>query len=199
MFVNIYASNKPETIKSIIVWAAGFLLVGYQILNVFVPNADMIIYARILDTAATAVALIIFFPDTWHGFWRAIPKPRDFLIVGIWLKFLSAELQSIYALLYRLGGSPAWWLNNELLGVTVLISVIAVVCHVATPGTVEGVVPRRNQYGLAIGFGAALLVILSFVANKPDIAPWLEMTRPYISDWWKSTTSSLNLKNLRST
>ena len=191
VFVNIYADNRPETLRSIIIWAAAVLFIGYQILNAFVPNEDMIIYVRILDVAATAVALWIFAPDAWGGIIRKSPEPRDFLIVGIWLKFLSSELQGIYAIIYRLGGAPRWLLSNELLPLSIMVGVIAVVCHVLAPGAIGArdgrpAVPRRNQYGLAIGFGCAVLMVGSLIASRPDIRPWLDQARPYISDWWKT-------------
>lgn len=191
MFVNIYADNRPETLRSIIIWAAAVLFIGYQILNAFVPNEDMIIYVRILDVAATAAALWIFAPDAWGGIIRKSPEPRDFLIVGIWLKFLSSELQGIYAIIYRLGGAPRWFLNNELLPGVIMVGVIAVVCHVLAPGAIGArdgrpAVPRRNQYGLAIGFGCAVLMVGALIASKPDVQPWLERTRPYIGDWWRT-------------
>ncbi|WP_147027136.1 hypothetical protein [Methylobacterium oxalidis] len=184
--MNIYADNRPENIKSIILWAAALLFLGYTVINAFVPNGEMVVYVRILDVAATAVALWIFAKDAWIGVLRPVPKPRDFLIVGIWLKFLSAELLGIYALVYRLAGTPAWFLNNELLSPIILISVIAVVLHVCTPGTIDGVVPRRNQYALAIGFGAAVLITGFMIASKPDLQPYLERTRPYIGDWFRT-------------
>ncbi|MGU3363046.1 hypothetical protein ACLBWX_22275 [Methylobacterium sp. M6A4_1b] len=190
MFVNIYASNKPENIRGIMLWSAIALFVGYQILNVFVPNSEMILYVWILDSATTAVALWIFAADAWAGIWRSMPRPRDFPIVGIWLKVLSAELQSINAIIYRLSGKPDWWLNNELLGGIILLSVVAVVCHVCTPGTVEEdgnpVVPRRNQYALAIGFGIAVFAVGALIASKPVIGPYLERSRPWIGDWWQT-------------
>lgn len=191
MFVNIYADNRPETIRGIIIWATAALCVGYQILNIFVPNEDMIIYVRILDVAATAVALWIFAPDAWGGILRRTPVPRDFLIVGIWLKFLSSELQGIYAIIYRLGGAPKWFLNNELLPYIIILGIVAVVCHVCTPGALDArdgrpAVPRRNQYGLAIGFGCAVLTVGLLIASKPDVLPWLERSRPYIGDWWRT-------------
>ncbi|UMY16681.1 hypothetical protein MMB17_18640 [Methylobacterium organophilum] len=190
--MNIYADNRPETIRSIIIWASAVFFTGYQILNVFVPNGEMILYVRILDVAATAVALWIFAPDAWGGFLRRTPIPRDFLIVGIWLKFLSSELQGIYAILYRLGGAPQWFLNNELLPWVIMIGIVAVVLHVCTPGALDErdgrpAVPRRNQYALAIGFGCAVLMVGALVASKPDVQPWLERTRPYIGDWWKTS------------
>lgn len=191
LFVNVYAHNEPETLKSIILWAACVLFIGYQVLNVFVPNEDMIIYVRVLDIAFTAVALVLFAPDAWLGLWRRVPKPRDFLIVGIWLKFFSAECQSINAVLYRLAGTPKWLLNNEFLPLAIMVGIVAVVCHVCTPGSVkeEGgspAVPRKNLYALAIGSGFAVLMVGIFIVSKPDVGPFMERARPYIGDFWKT-------------
>lgn len=190
-FVNIYAHNEPETLKSIILWAVVILFIGYQTINVFVPNEDMIIYVRVLDIAFTAVALVLFAPDAWLGIWRKVPKPRDFLIVGIWLKFFSAEWQSVNAVLYRLAGTPKWLLNNELLPWAIMVGIVAVVCHICTPGAVrkEGgspAVPRRNFYALAISSGIAVLIVGLIIVNKPDIGPLMERIRPYIGDWWRT-------------
>ncbi len=190
-FFNIYqgkrvTERRPETIRNLIVFAAIGLFIGYQVINVFIPNAEMIIYVRILGIAANATALYIFAGDAWRGVWRATPLPRDFLICGIWLKFLADFLQGIYALVYRLAGTPAWFLNSEILSPIIMLGVVAVVLHMCVPGTVEGVVPRRNQYALAAGFGIAVLLVGFLIASKPDIRPYIERARPYISDWWRT-------------
>ena len=187
MFVNIYQgdTSKPETIRSIIVWAAVLLFIGYQIVNAFVANGEMIIYVRILDISATTAALYIFARDAWKGLWRRAPRPRDFLITGIWLKFFSAWLIGIYGVVYRLAGEPKWLFNNEILPLALMIGIVAVVLHICTPGT-AGAVPRRSQYALAVSLGAATLIAGFLVASKPDIRPWVEPLKPWISDWWRT-------------
>lgn len=191
MFHGIYNDNRPENVKGIIILSAAFLFVGSQLLNLFIPNNELIIYARILDVSATAAALFIFAKDCWIGIMRAVPRPRDFLICGIWIKFLSAEILGIYALMFRLADNPAWFLNNELITPTICLSVIAVVLHLCTPGTVEGVVPRKNQYALAVGIGVGVLLCGVLLASKPNIAPFINDLRPWIGDWWRTSLSAI--------
>lgn len=190
MFLNIYqgkrvTESRPEDIRSIILWTGLLLFIGYQAINAFVPNGEMIVYVRILDISATTAALYIFARDAWKGLWRKVPRPRDFLIAGIWLKFFSAWLIGIYGVVYRLSGEPKWLFNNEILPVALFIGVIAVVLHVCTPGT-AGSVPRKSQYALAISLAAATLLAGFLIASKPDIRPWVETLRPYIADWWRT-------------
>jgi len=108
------------------------------------------------------------------------------LIVGIWLSFLSHVGQTTYSLVYRLADAPQWLLNAEVVPFIVLTSVVGAVLHVVAPGSVDGVVPRRNRLALGAGVGLAVLVVMALLITRPDIKPVIERTRPYIGDWFRT-------------
>lgn len=68
----------------------------------------------------------------------------------------------------------------------VLASVVGAVLHVVAPGSVDGVVPRRNRLALGAGVGLAVLVVMALLITRPDIKPVIERTRPYIGDWFRT-------------
>ncbi|WP_191970289.1 hypothetical protein, partial [Methylobacterium planeticum] len=158
----------------------------YLLINFFVPNADMIIAVRCIACASHGVVLYVYGHDAWLAFRKREPARSDYLILGIWLSFLSQILQSAFAILSRLSGMQSWFVNAEIWAPAILLSVTAAVLHTATPGALDGVVPRRNRIAMGVGLGFAILSVLGLVASKPDIRPYLDRARPYISDWFNT-------------
>lgn len=162
------------------------LVVGYQAINAFVPNADMIVATRILAAGIYSVVVYAYAGDAWAGIRRPVPSKADYLIVGIWLSSVSHLAQTVYAALYRLADAPEWLLNAEIVPLIVLSSMLAAVLHVAATGAVDGEVPRRSRIALGLGVGMAVLIVGGVLATRPDIGPAIERTRPWIGDWWKT-------------
>lgn len=179
-------NDGPTGIRQVLYLTGLLLFVGYQCVNVFVPNADMIVATRILAAAFYSVVVYAYAGDAWAAVRRPVPTKADFLIVGIWLSFLSHLMQTVYAAIYRLADAPQWLLNAEIVPVIVLISMLGAVCHVAATGSVNGEVPRRSRIALGVGVGAAVLIVGAVVATRPDIGPAVERARPWIGDWWKT-------------
>lgn len=179
-------NEGPSGIRQILWLTVLLLFTGYQIVNVFVPNADMIVATRILAAAFYSVVVYAYAGDAWAAVRRPVPTKADFLIVGIWLSFLSHLAQTVYAAIYRLADAPQWLLNAEIVPLIVLFSMMAAVLHVAATGSIDGKVPRRSRIALGICVGAAVLVVGAVVATRPDIGPAIERTRPYIGDWWRT-------------
>lgn len=179
-------NDGPSGIRQILYLSALLLFAGYQTFNVFVPNADMIVATRILAAAFYSVVVYAYAGDAWAAVRRPVPSKADFLILGIWLSFLSHLAQTVYAAIYRLADAPQWLLNAEVVPIIVLFSMIAAVLHVAATGSIDGEVPRRSRIALGLGVGVAVLLVGAVVATRPDIAPAIERTRPYIGDWWRT-------------
>jgi hypothetical protein len=182
----IYNDERPERIRGTIYLSAIVLFVGYQSINAFVPNADMILATRILATGFYSAVLYVYGRDAWGAFRKPEPKRSDFLIVGIWLSFLSHWCQNLYSLAYRLAQAPEWLLTAEVVSPIVMLSMVASVLHVAAPGAVDGTVPRRNRIALGIGIGLAVFAVAVLMATRPDIRPIIDRARPYIGDWFST-------------
>ncbi len=179
-------NEGPEGIRQVLWLTTLVLIVGYQCFNVFVPNADMIVATRILAAAFYSVVVWAYAGDAWTAIRRKVPTKADYLILGIWLSFLSHLCQTIYATLYRLADAPQWLLNAEVVPWIVLLSMLAAMLHVCATGAVDGEVPRRSRIALGLGVGAAVLVVGAILATRPDIGPAIERTRPWIGDWWRT-------------
>ncbi len=202
----IYNDTRPEGIRGTVYLTVLTLLFGYQFANVFVSNADMIISVRILAASMYSAVIYIYAPDAIEALRRPNEPPgleglttverdlrmqlnrermrSDFLILGIWLSFLSQFFQNVYAVLARLAGMPQWFINSEILGPTILMSVVAAALHLTIPGGADGIVPRRNRYSLGAGVAVAIMLTGVTVSARPDVAPYLERARPWIGDWW---------------
>lgn len=186
----IYNDDRPERIRGTIYISILLLFVAYQCINVFVPNADLILATRTLAAGFYATVLYVYGADAWKALTAPNPKRTDFLIVGIWISFASHMMQSLYSILYRLSPSQ-WLLNSEIVSPIVLLGVVAAILHVSAPGAVDGTVPRRNRVALGVGVGAATVIVALLLITRPDIAPLLERTRPWIWDWWSSSIKGI--------
>lgn len=182
----IYDPKDPHRIRDLLFITLVLLLLGYVALNAVVPNADIIIAARVLQAAASVVVLYVYGSDAWAAFTRPQPERSDFLILGIWLGFFSGLAQAVYAILFRLAGAPAWMLYMETVAPTVLISVLAAVLHVAAPGGLDGTVPRRNKIALGAMFGLGVVGVGVLLFLRPDLASVIERTPMWLRDFWET-------------
>lgn len=73
----IYNDNRPERIRGTIYISALVLLVGYQLINAFVPNADMIVATRTLAAGFDAVVLDVYAGDAWRAAVKLEPRRSD--------------------------------------------------------------------------------------------------------------------------
>lgn len=179
----ILSLNRPDRIRQTILACVVALFLGYQGINAFVPNADMILATRVLAAGFYMALLYVYGPDAWLALRTATPKRSDFLVVGIWIGFASHFWQDVYSIVYRLAPSE-WLLNAEIISPGILLSAIAVVLHVSAPGAVDGTVPRRNRIALGAGVGVATLLVGLLLVTRPDIRPFVDGLRPWIGDFW---------------
>jgi hypothetical protein len=179
-------NQGPDGIRQVLYLTGLALLVGYQSINVFVPNADMIVATRILAAGFYSAVVFAYAGDAWAAVIEPKPQKSDFLIAGIWLSFLSHLLQTIYAIIYRLADAPTWLLNAEVVPFIVGASILAAMLHIVATGAIEGEVPRRSRVTLGIAVGAAVILVGAVLATRPDIAPAIERARPWIGDWWRT-------------
>ncbi|WP_430914063.1 hypothetical protein [Methylobacterium sp. sgz302541] len=179
-------NGGPEHLRGVLWLGVLALVAGYETVNMFVPNADMILATRIIAGAIYSTVLYVYGREAWKAVRKPKPDRADFLIVGIWLSFLSLLFQTSYAILYRLADAPKWLLNAEIVPLIVMVSILGAICHVAAPADEEGQIPPRNRIAFGVMVGIAALAFGVLVATRPDIRPLIERTRPFIGDWFRT-------------
>ncbi|WP_232629176.1 hypothetical protein [Methylobacterium sp. Leaf118] len=179
-------NQGPEGIRQVLYLTSLLLVVGYQTINVFVPNADMIVSTRILAAGIYSTVVYAYARDAWEAVRKPEPDKSDYLILGIWLSFVSHLAQTTYAIIYRLADAPKWLLNAEVVPFIVGVSMVAAILHVAATGGIKEGVPRRSRVALGLGVGCAVIMVGAIIATRPDVAPVIERARPWIGDWFKT-------------
>lgn len=182
----IYDPKEPQKIRDLIFLTVVVCGFGYAVINMFVPNEDMIIACRVLQAAASVMVLAVYGSDAIRALRTPTPSRTDFLLLGISCGWLASLSQSLYSILYRLAGAPAWMLTIEIVAPTVLLSVIGALLHVAAPGAFDGNLPRRNKIAIGAMFGAAALVVFGLLVYRPDISDWVERTPWWLRDMWET-------------
>lgn len=182
----LYADNRPETIRSRVVFSAVMLVAVVLILGVVVPEGDLIIATRIFQASTAAAVVVVYWPDARAAWKSNSPEVGDYLIVGITIGWVATLCQALFSVIYRLAGTPMWFANADVNSLWILMSSISGWLHIMAPGAVDGKVPQRNRLGLGISIGAAVGMTCLVLWSRPNIGPWLEFFRPALEDtaWW---------------
>ena len=102
----------------------------------------------------------------------------------------------MFNITYRLSGQPLWLSNSDINGIWILIGIGASALHILAPGAYKGqtgMIPRRNRIAMGLGIGSATAVSLALLSLRPDLAPYIEVFRPYLEDWFRTNRSALHL------
>jgi drug/metabolite transporter (DMT)-like permease len=159
---------------------------GYLAIDAVAPNADMLLGWRVLQAATSASVFYVYWPDAKIAMLTHEPRKGDFLILGITFGWIATFCQATYSIVFRLAGSPGWLMNADPVGLWLMLSVLGGILHLLAPGAIGGSVPRRNRLALGAGLGAAIALVLFLSFAKPDIRPYVDWLRPYISDWFNT-------------
>jgi hypothetical protein len=178
----LYSDNRPETIRSRVVFSACILVCAILILGVVVPEGDLIIATRIFQASTAASVVAVYWPDARSAWKSNSPEVGDYLIVGITIGWCATFCQAMFSVIYRLAGGPLWFANADVNSLWILMSSISGWLHIMAPGGVDGKVPRRNRIGLGVSIGSAVASTCLVLWSRPDIGPTLEMFRPALED-----------------
>ena len=178
----IYDQQGRQTLKDKAIFAAILIFAVVGILDVFLPNADVILLARTLQAAGAATVVVIYWPDFVAALRTDEPELGDFLIFGVTIGWMATFCQAIFVIIFRLSGNPWWFANSDLNLLWISTSILSAVMHVIAPGMIRGEVPRRNRIGLGVGTFMGVFLACSVMLIKPDLTAAMNYARPYISD-----------------
>lgn len=178
----LYSDATPETIRSRVVFSSIMIIGVFLMLDVFVPDGDLIIAGRIFQASTAASVVVVYYPDARLAWKSNSPEVGDYLIVGITIGWGATFCQAMFSVIFRLAGQPWWFANADVNSLWILMSSISGWLHILAPGAVDGVVPRRNRIGLGVGIGLAVCATCLVLWSRPNIAPFLEFFRPVLED-----------------
>jgi hypothetical protein len=178
----LYSDNRPETIRSRVVFSSILLVLTLLWLGVVIPEGDLIIACRIFQASTAASVVAVYWPDARFAWKSNSPEVGDYLIVGITIGWSATFCQAMFSVIYRLAGGPLWFANADINSLWIVMSSISGWLHIMAPGAVDGKVPRRNRLGLGAGIGAAVAVTCLVLWSRPNIGPALEFFRPALEN-----------------
>ena len=187
----IYNQSGPETVGSTIGWVCFALLIGYVALNVFLPNNDLNIFLDAIIWVLGLYVVIKYLHRSLITIFRGAGQSPDFLVVGIFLSWLSQSGRAAGSIVTRLSALDPSWLNGEYFGFIKLVAILAAVCHVISAGAIQfddgsESLPKRSRFGLAAAFIIAIGVAVSLLAMKPDLKPWIEIMPAWSKDLFQA-------------
>ncbi len=129
-----YEFNGEERLKDKAIFAAIIIFAVVGILDVFLPNADVILLARTLQAAGSATVVVVYWPDFVEALRTNKPQLGDFLIFGVTGRMdgdvLPGHVRDHLPLSATPGGSPIR--ISTLLWIA--MSILSSVMHVIAPG-----------------------------------------------------------------
>lgn len=177
-----YDDTSPETIKKQIVFATIVLVGAVFMLNFFLPNADLILAERILQASVAMTVVVVYWPDARAAWLSESPERGDYLIVGVTLGWCATFCQAMFSVVFRLAGMPLWFTNIDANSLWILMSAISGLLHIVAPGSVDGIVPRRNRIVLGLGMGVGVMCVCIVLWTRPDISDYVEASRFFLED-----------------
>lgn len=178
--VNRYAGNYQEraNVRSTILWWCFLLGLAYVAFNAFFPNNDVNVA---LDAIIAVLSLYVVAKYTVKSTLAIFSGEGDsgsFLIVGVFLSWLTQSGRAMGSIVSRLSGFDPSWLNSEFFGWIKILTIFAAVCHVVAAGAIQRdgkeSVPAPSRYGLGIAFAIAFALAATLVAVKPNLRPFVD-------------------------
>lgn len=187
----IYNDDRPETVGSTLGWVCFALGVGYVALNVFLPNNDLNIFLDAVIWVLGLYVVIKYLPRSVVTILRGHGSSADFLVVGIFLSWLSQSGRAAGSIITRLSSFDPAWLNGEYFGLVKLMTILAAVCHVISAGAIQfddgsESLPRRSRFGLAATFFVAITMGALLISFKPDMKPWVDRMPGWTRDLFQT-------------
>lgn len=182
----IYDDTRPETIRSTIYLSTLVLVVGFVVLNAFLPNSDVNLVVGVLQATMATMVLCYYIMAAIRAVVTGSSANTDFLIVGIVLSWISTDGQAILALLARLSNFSPTLMNSELFAPLKLLSVIAAILHVVPKGAANGVVPQGNKAAVGGFLILAAILATALVTTKPDPTYLIDRAPTWMRDFWQT-------------
>lgn len=140
----------------------------YWIVSWLTPSSSNMEFEHIARTSIS-LAVVMAYASIFAGaLMSSRPDRVEQLSAGIVLSWVSTLLVSMWALLYRLGGRPAWMLDSDIYGYLIHLQVLGGILHITAPGAVGGGIPRRNWISLGVASGVTLFVFLMIIGFQPN-------------------------------
>jgi len=139
--VILYSDNRPETIRSRVVFSAVLMVFAILILGIVVPEGDLVKATRIFQASTAAAVVAVYWPDARAAWKSNSPEVGDYLIVGITIGWMATLCQALFSVIYLLAGGPLWFANADVNSLWILMSSISGWLHIMAPGAVDGKVP----------------------------------------------------------
>ncbi|WP_262027555.1 hypothetical protein [Microvirga sp. Mcv34] len=167
-------------IRNRIIWAATAAFGVYWILAAIIPNDEWLAFLRsLLLIVSLAVAIAysrpVLFALAHHQYDRVIH-----LTLGITLGWIATLLSSLWGLIWRISGQPAWMLNNDIVGAFFWLQFLAAVLHLTAPGAVDGKVPTRSWLLVGVTIAGGLGMAIYLAGKSADLRLVIDAIEPFI-------------------
>lgn len=170
--VNRAAGRVGYTIRRILrgrLLIAGVVMSAiYWLGTLATPGTSNLEFEHIARTSVALAVVLAYASIFAAALLSTRPDRVEQLSSGIVLSWVSTVLVSLWALVYRLGGKPAWMLDSDFYGYLIHLQVLGGILHITAPGAVGGGIPRRNWISLGVACGVTLFIFLMIVGFQPD-------------------------------
>ena len=192
MWVNRYAGdyNERANVRSTILWSCLLMGLAYVAFNAFFANNDVNIG---LDAIICVLSLYVVAKYTVKSTLAIFSGEADsgsFLIVGVFLSWLTQSGRAAGSVVSRLSGFDPTWLNSEFFGWVKIATIFAAICHVVAAGAIQRdgkeSVPAPSRHGLGVTLVVAFGLAAFLIAYKPDLRPVIDALPKWSIDTFRT-------------
>lgn len=164
---------NPRFLRWVVLPHAVFLGVAWR-----ADAPQIIAIENPVDIALSVAVCIAFLPSVIDAVWG--PKPVDsaaFMVAGVFLAWESNALRSVWSMVWRALGAPAWLADTDFTGYVLFVLGYGAVLHLLAPGAIGESVPRARWVKVGAWAGVGVLAAISF-AHRDAMVGFLERLHP---------------------
>lgn len=138
------------------------LLIAYAGVYNAVPYRPLMLFLNSL-AISIAVAVVVTFAPVWISTLLKRSSEVDgteWLSLGVGSTWTAEIVQRMWSITWRGLDQPHWMTATWITPFALVLTIAGGVMHVTSPGSMNGIVPRRNWIVLGVSTGAAVFLFL---------------------------------------
>lgn len=131
------------------IWVALGLSAIYWLMAFIVPIDVTLETLNWVLVATAVVVTIAYAPTALDALIASRPDRVQQLVLGIICAWVATIALRVWVGIWRFLDTPEWMVQSRMIGFFIYLSILGGVLHITAPGSVDGIVPKRNWMMLA--------------------------------------------------
>lgn len=171
-------------VRSRHLWIAVALATTFWVSSRFAPTQSTLLATNSLMFAGSLAVSVAYFPYFWSAVRGLGPKDAESVTIGIWYSWTFGAIWRLHSIVWLRAGSPAYFVQNDLIAFYQSGIFLAAMYHVVSPGAIGGrygeKIPSLKWIAVGTVVGVASFATLQLESSRADVRWLTDYVRPYI-------------------